>query len=118
MRKLSISKPILDKEAAAHLAKVREVDLELAAQIKEGCEIALQILQNRYLPKLVRWVIVYQNQGLELEEMIKIGEQTLEAVAQKFNNTINKSFEELLMPAVLRDVASELQSIRAKRINI
>ena len=53
-------------------------DLEIALEARaDGCDWARRLLQERYLPHVVGWVMPYRSPSLGLETLIKLGNRAL-----------------------------------------
>ena len=97
MRQLKIGKQITNRESQSldkYLQEIGRVDLltpdeevELAKQIKEGNQIALEKLTKANLRFVVSVAKQYQNQGLSLGDLINEGNLGLIKAAQRFDET-------------------------------
>jgi DNA-directed RNA polymerase sigma subunit (sigma70/sigma32) len=54
----------------------QELDEAIHAMAK-GDAWAARLVEERFLPKVVRWVLPYRGKGLELGELIEIGNRAL-----------------------------------------
>lgn len=97
MRQLKITKSITNRESQSlekYLQEIGKVDLltpeeevELAKQIKEGNQEALERLTKANLRFVVSVAKQYQNQGLSLSDLINEGNLGLIKAAQRFDET-------------------------------
>jgi len=97
MRQLKITKSITNRESQSlekYLQEIGKVDLltpeeevELAKQIKQGNQIALEKLTKANLRFVVSVAKQYQNQGLSLSDLINEGNLGLIKAAQRFDET-------------------------------
>ena len=97
MRQLKITKSITNRESQSlekYLQEIGKVDLltpeeevELAKQIKEGNQEALEKLTKANLRFVVSVAKQYQNQGLSLSDLINEGNLGLIKAAQRFDET-------------------------------
>ena len=97
MRQLKITKSITNRESQSlekYLQEIGKVDLltpeeevELAKQIKQGNQIALEKLTKANLRFVVSVAKHYQNQGLSLSDLINEGNLGLIKAAQRFDET-------------------------------
>lgn len=97
MRQLKITKSITNRESQSlekYLQEIGKVDLltpeeevELAKQIKEGRQDALERLTKANLRFVVSVAKQYQNQGLSLSDLINEGNLGLIKAAQRFDET-------------------------------
>lgn len=97
MRQLKITKSITNRESQSlekYLQEIGKVDLltpeeevELAKQIKQGDQIALEKLTKANLRFVVSVAKQYQNQGLSLSDLINEGNLGLIKAAQRFDET-------------------------------
>ncbi len=97
MRQLKITKQVTNRETASldkYLQEIGKVDLitaeqevELAQRIKDGDQIALEILTKANLRFVVSVAKQYQNQGLTLPDLINEGNLGLIKAAKRFDET-------------------------------
>ena len=97
MRQLKITKSITNRESQSlekYLQEIGKVDLltpeeevELAKQIKQGNQTALEKLTKANLRFVVSVSKQYQNQGLSLSDLINEGNLGLIKAAQRFDET-------------------------------
>ncbi|MBC8319430.1 MAG: sigma-70 family RNA polymerase sigma factor [Bacteroidetes bacterium] len=97
MRQLKITKQVTNRETASldkYLQEIGKVDLitaeeevELARRIKQGDRIALEKLTKANLRFVVSVSKQYQNQGLNLPDLINEGNLGLIKAAQRFDET-------------------------------
>lgn len=97
MRQLKISKQVTNRETLSldkYLHEISKVDLisleeevQLAKQITQGDEKALEKLVNANLRFVVSVAKQYQNQGLSLPDLINEGNLGLIKAAQRFDET-------------------------------
>lgn len=97
MRQLKITKSITNRESQSlerYLQEIGKVDLltadeevQLAIQIKEGSQLALEKLTKANLRFVVSVSKQYQNQGLSLSDLINEGNLGLIKAAQRFDET-------------------------------
>lgn len=97
MRQLKITKSITNRESQSlerYLQEIGKVDLltadeevQLAIQIKEGSQVALEKLTKANLRFVVSVSKQYQNQGLSLSDLINEGNLGLIKAAQRFDET-------------------------------
>jgi len=97
MRQLKITKQVTNRETASldkYLQEIGKVDLitaeeevELARRIKQGDEDALEKLTKANLRFVVSVSKQYQNQGLNLPDLINEGNMGLIKAAQRFDET-------------------------------
>ncbi len=97
MRQLKITKSITNRESQSlekYLQEIGKVDLltpeeevELAKQIKQGNQIALEKLTKANLRFVVSVAKQYQNRGLSLSDLINEGNLGLIKAAQRFDET-------------------------------
>ena len=97
MRQLKITKQVTNRETASldkYLQEIGKVDLitaeqevELAQRIKNGDQIALEILTKANLRFVVSVAKQYQNQGLTLPDLINEGNLGLIKAAKRFDET-------------------------------
>jgi len=97
MRQLKITKSITNRESQSlekYLQEIGKVDLltpeeevELAKQIKQGNQLALEKLTKAILRFVVSVAKQYQNQGLSLSDLINEGNLGLIKAAQRFDET-------------------------------
>lgn len=97
MRQLKISKSITNRESQSlekYLQEIGKVELitseeevQLAAQIKNGCQKALDRLVKSNLRFVVSVAKQYQNQGLSLSDLINEGNLGLIKAAIRFDET-------------------------------
>ncbi len=97
MRQLKITKSITNRESQSlekYLQEIGKVDLltpeeevELAKEIKQGNQIALEKLTKANLRFVVSVAKQYQNQGLSLSDLINEGNLGLIKAAQRFDET-------------------------------
>src|SRR5476649_854047 len=97
MRQLKITKSITNRESQSlekYLQKIGKVDLitaeeevQLALQIREGDQLALDRLVKSNLRFVVSVAKQYQNQGLSLPDLINEGNLGLIKAAKRFDET-------------------------------
>ena len=97
MRQLKITKQVTNRETASldkYLQEIGKVDLitaeqevELAQRIKNGDQIALEVLTKANLRFVVSVAKQYQNQGLTLPDLINEGNLGLIKAAKRFDET-------------------------------
>ena len=97
MRQLKITKSITNRESQSldkYLQEIgreelitAEMEVELAQKIKQGDQIALEILTKANLRFVVSVAKQYQNQGLTLPDLINEGNLGLIKAAQRFDET-------------------------------
>ena len=97
MRQLKITKQVANRETASldkYLQEIGKVDLitaeqevELAQRIKNGDQIALEVLTKANLRFVVSVAKQYQNQGLTLPDLINEGNLGLIKAAKRFDET-------------------------------
>lgn len=97
MRQLKITKQVTNRETASldkYLQEIGKVDLitaeqevELAQRIKDGDQIALEVLTKANLRFVVSVAKQYQNQGLTLPDLINEGNLGLIKAAKRFDET-------------------------------
>ena len=97
MRQLKITKQVTNRETASldkYLQEIGKVDLitaeqevELAQRIKNGDQIALEVLTKANLRFVVSVAKQYQNQGLTLPDLINEGTLGLIKAAKRFDET-------------------------------
>lgn len=60
------------------IPRLSEEDLELTLEARaDGYEWARRLLEERYLPLVIGWVLPYRGRGLELESLIELGNRAL-----------------------------------------
>lgn len=97
MRQLKISQQITNRESASvdkYLQEISKVEMitpdeevELARRIKEGDRLALEKLTKANLRFVVSVAKQYQNQGLQLADLINEGNLGLIKAAERFDET-------------------------------
>ena len=97
MRQIKITKQVTNRETASldkYLQEIGKVDLitaeqevELAQRIKNGDQIALEVLTKANLRFVVSVAKQYQNQGLTLPDLINEGNLGLIKAAKRFDET-------------------------------
>lgn len=97
MRQLKITNNITSRESLAldkYLVDIARIDLlsgeeeaDLARRIKDGDELALEILTKANLRFVVSVAKQYQNQGLSLSDLINEGNVGLMKAARRFDET-------------------------------
>ncbi len=97
MRQLKITKQVTNRETASldkYLQEIGKVDLitaeqevELAQRIKDGDQVALEVLTKANLRFVVSVAKQYQNQGLTLPDLINEGNLGLIKAAKRFDET-------------------------------
>ena len=105
MRQLKITKSITNRESQSldkYLQDIgkeelitAEEEVELARKIKQGDQKALEKLTRANLRFVVSVAKKYQNQGLELEELIQEGNIGLMKAFEKFD--LSKNFKFITM---------------------
>src|SRR5579864_3672583 len=126
MRQLKISKQITNRESQSldkYLQEIGKVDLltpdeevELAKRIKEGDQIALEMLTKANLRFVVSVSKQYQNQGLPLGDLINEGNLGLIRAAQRFDETRGFKFISYavwwIRQSILQALAEQARIIR------
>lgn len=126
MRQLKITKSITNRESASlekYLQEIGKVDLitaeqevELAKQIREGNQHALEKLTKANLRFVVSVAKQYQNQGLTLPDLINEGNLGLIKAAQRFDETRGFKFISYavwwIRQSILQSLAEQSRIVR------
>lgn len=126
MRQLKITKSITNRESASlekYLQEIGKVDLitaeqevELAKQIREGNQRALEKLTKANLRFVVSVAKQYQNQGLTLPDLINEGNLGLIKAAQRFDETRGFKFISYavwwIRQSILQSLAEQSRIVR------
>ncbi len=126
MRQLKITKQVTNRDTASldkYLHEISKLELisadeevELARQIKQGNQIALEKLVNANLRFVISVSKQYQNQGLSLQDMINEGNLGLIKAAQRFDETRGFKFISYavwwIRQSILQAIAEQSRIVR------
>ncbi len=126
MRQLKITKQVTNRDTASldkYLHEISKVELissdeevELARQIKQGNQIALEKLVSANLRFVISVSKQYQNQGLSLQDMINEGNLGLIKAAQRFDETRGFKFISYavwwIRQSILQAIAEQSRIVR------
>ncbi|OFX51840.1 MAG: RNA polymerase subunit sigma [Bacteroidetes bacterium GWA2_30_7] len=126
MRQLKITKQITNRDTASLDRYLQEIakeslitadeEVELARQIKQGDEIALNKMVKANLRFVVSVAKQYQNQGLTLQDLINEGNVGLIKAAQRFDETRGFKFISYavwwIRQSILQSLAEQARIVR------
>jgi DNA-directed RNA polymerase sigma subunit (sigma70/sigma32) len=90
-----------------HIPALSPQDLETAVRARAcGDEWAKRLLEERFLPKVVRWVHPYRGRGLEFQALIELGNRALMKGLRQLKTGVCVDAEDFLESCVVREVES------------
>jgi DNA-directed RNA polymerase sigma subunit (sigma70/sigma32) len=90
-----------------HIPSLSPEDLEMAVQARAcGDAWAARLLEERFLPKVVRWVHPYRGRGLEFQNLIELGNRALIKGLRQLKPGVCVDAEDFLESCVVREVES------------
>ena len=91
----------------SRIAPLSEADLRLAVSARHGGdERAGRLLEERFLPAVVRWVLPYRGRGMELEDLIQLGNRGLLRGLKRLRPETEAAAEDILECCVIEEVES------------